>query len=887
MHIQIALVLFTISLVAGVPNIVTTNDPDLPGFVAPMENISSCSFLIPMDGYYQSGNDDAPPTGGFDDFNIATYGLIIRLLWDDIPVVWSIKSGKKHDDPDIVNAMTVQVAPNSPSNTNPVARNFSGGPFIIETIYTERAWITIKNFSDTYNITVFKLTEYTQVPVRYRLIDRPYVAVFDSSKYNYILREALEAAGLENQTHFRIMSKNEANTIGSSACLTIAMEPHFHCTGDPAQDSMTFTPGTSYCQSFQSAMRQFIDSGGNFIAMCGGIMTYEQCDGADGLELRGATNIDSFRNYYRTYGYSRDKPVNTSMPCPDGFIFTNDGINSFQTELTDAKTLRNLSGPKGNFSNQAPDVPYTQYTGNWAFNDWSSVESMSLWHPSLDRASGITYKIPVSNLVNKPTTLNSNNGAYWSIAEGSAARDIIGGDYGLFYAGHAKLQKSHNGKGGNFFILAGHDYQLGTGQGTQCDTLTGECPSCNNDKGCWTRPGRRLLLNAILTPANRSGCSINVTTCTNGTCVIENKGFVVDPCKWGACKPQKRDLQANTVSPILLCACNTYLDLCGICGGDNSTCVVNLPPPVSEVPSEDIPPGLVPDGVDTVFQGTIIPRPDPTQPPSSTTPQPYTIEEILAILSASDPTAPQGPGNGTSNVIVWPSNYPGGSTVSGITSETSSQTAKITLSPPVSTLNQNAMEDALKNTIATHFGISPSTVFIQVSGSVATVSFNLAQTPTPTPTPIEAVDITLKPERTETISTVWKYYYITVGVNVQDIKFYASILSSNPNSNLTIYFKKLSLPTLGSYDCAVTGSNIVFSYINSVNRKLCTGHVLNGEWFIGIPPTSSFTYNFEVFLEPKPRADSVPVSTNTASHQHVGVMFIVSVVLLVVVVSVF
>jgi uncharacterized protein (UPF0297 family) len=74
---------------------------------------------------------------------------------------------------------------------------------------------------------VYKLSQPTTADVRYTLNRKPYVAVLDSSGFNTIQVGYLLQGGFENITHFRIMSKEEANSFNSGICVSLCTEPHF------------------------------------------------------------------------------------------------------------------------------------------------------------------------------------------------------------------------------------------------------------------------------------------------------------------------------------------------------------------------------------------------------------------------------------------------------------------------------------------------------------------------------------------------------------------------------------------------------------------------------------------------------------------------------------
>jgi hypothetical protein len=89
------------------------------------------------------------------------------------------------------------------------------------------------------NVRVYKLSQTTTVDVRYTLKKKPFVAVLDSSDFNIIQVTYLLQAGLIQDTHFRIMSKEEANNINSGVCISLATEPHFEGVRSPFRPMTT------------------------------------------------------------------------------------------------------------------------------------------------------------------------------------------------------------------------------------------------------------------------------------------------------------------------------------------------------------------------------------------------------------------------------------------------------------------------------------------------------------------------------------------------------------------------------------------------------------------------------------------------------------------------
>jgi hypothetical protein len=83
--------------------------------------------------------------------------------------------------------------------------------------------------------------------------------------YSYLtFTRYLDAAGI---TYYQVVSGAFAANVSKSTCFTMASEPHF--------DSST----TSNPASYPNAMKTFVLSGGNFLAECHGIFSYENLNG--------------------------------------------------------------------------------------------------------------------------------------------------------------------------------------------------------------------------------------------------------------------------------------------------------------------------------------------------------------------------------------------------------------------------------------------------------------------------------------------------------------------------------------------------------------------------------------------------------------------------------
>lgn len=219
------------------------------GAGAQLELIPAGSLVIPMDNTLQ--NIGAA-------FNLRAYGAVQRLLWAGVPVKWVIQPGKAKDGVDF----TATAFRLYPSNVAAASRSFSGGPFIVHRDFAVAARNTISAWATTNNVAVYETTADVNAPVRHTLTHRPKVAVFNDGGSATIHTDYLVAAGFTAGTHYDTIPAATLVTVNASACFTIGTEPHWTAAA-PSSDPQV------------SAIRQFVESGGNFLAECDGIATYE------------------------------------------------------------------------------------------------------------------------------------------------------------------------------------------------------------------------------------------------------------------------------------------------------------------------------------------------------------------------------------------------------------------------------------------------------------------------------------------------------------------------------------------------------------------------------------------------------------------------------------
>ncbi|MBA2734375.1 MAG: right-handed parallel beta-helix repeat-containing protein, partial [Acidobacteria bacterium] len=241
----LALLLIALALPALMPTRVEAQNSG----GASSELIPSGSLIIPMDNTLQAIGTP---------FNLRAYGMVERLLWAGIPVKWAIAPGKAKDGVDF----TATAQRISPSAAGAASLSFSGGPFVVHRDFAVPALTVINAYAPANNVAVYQTTADATVSVRHTLTHKPKVAVFDDGASATIHTTYLNAAGFISGTHYNIIPAATLVTVNASACYTIGTEPHFGASA-PASDPQV------------NAIRQFVQSGGNFLAECEGITTYE------------------------------------------------------------------------------------------------------------------------------------------------------------------------------------------------------------------------------------------------------------------------------------------------------------------------------------------------------------------------------------------------------------------------------------------------------------------------------------------------------------------------------------------------------------------------------------------------------------------------------------
>jgi uncharacterized repeat protein (TIGR01451 family) len=113
---------------------------------------------------------------------------------------------------------------------------------------------------NTGQVNVYRLLQNTSVDVRYLLTHKPLVAVFNNGGNEQIHLDFLSTSGFSDA----YIDTIQASMVGfdSISCYTFASEPHWGANS--LTDTVEIYP-----------VRRFIENGGNFLAQCEGIESYE------------------------------------------------------------------------------------------------------------------------------------------------------------------------------------------------------------------------------------------------------------------------------------------------------------------------------------------------------------------------------------------------------------------------------------------------------------------------------------------------------------------------------------------------------------------------------------------------------------------------------------
>ena len=228
---------------------------DLPGASSNLQTAPAGTLVIAMDNSNQATSTINAASGTYL-FNLKAYGLVTLFRNAGIYVKWVINTGKSKDGIDF----TGTAERIYPSYVAPQTLDFRAGPFLVFPSDTVGADYLIQWFNytlpDSCKVKVYKLTADATVDVRYTLTNPPRIAVVHDSCD--IHRNFLETASTPTVNYDCL--DNASGLI--SGCYTIVTEPHI--------DNNQLDPYTR-----DSIYNFVVMAGGNFLAECDGIQTFE------------------------------------------------------------------------------------------------------------------------------------------------------------------------------------------------------------------------------------------------------------------------------------------------------------------------------------------------------------------------------------------------------------------------------------------------------------------------------------------------------------------------------------------------------------------------------------------------------------------------------------
>lgn len=264
MRVVLILVLFLFTVQS-----VQSQNTDLPVPVSNIQTLPTGSYVIAMDNTNQLNNSSV--------FNLKAYGLIVTLLNNSKKVKWVIKSGKVKDSSDFnVNATRIR-----PTLGSAASFYFKSGPFVIFAADTTGVSAIVVTFNSAISnandkVKVYQTNADVSVDIRYDLSGFvPKGAILNDGGNQNIHTGYMTACN--------IPSGNYQVVAGSDLllkCYTFACEPHNSKTGQAVDDCI-------------AAVKRFTQYGGNFLAQCHAILTFENSTLGHFLSTTGITDAGS------------------------------------------------------------------------------------------------------------------------------------------------------------------------------------------------------------------------------------------------------------------------------------------------------------------------------------------------------------------------------------------------------------------------------------------------------------------------------------------------------------------------------------------------------------------------------------------------------------------
>lgn len=259
--------------------------------------IPAGSFVIPMDSlnYYTNGANHL--------FNVNAYGLLFTILDNRTGIHWFIKAGKAKDGIDF----TASLQKILPTSSGTATYNLRAGPMVIYPQDTTGIRAIINTFNAKVassstgltktKVNIYRTTTAVAADQRYILTQTPTVAVLNDGGYGSIHTDYFIDANAPT-SNYTTLSGHTLMT----GCYTMASQPH----------------NATAVQANLDSIQKFLDYGGNFLAQCEGVTTYENF-----------TNGGSTPGFFQTTeGITKDN-VSTTLSYPNPDVGYNQFLGSF------------------------------------------------------------------------------------------------------------------------------------------------------------------------------------------------------------------------------------------------------------------------------------------------------------------------------------------------------------------------------------------------------------------------------------------------------------------------------------------------------------------------------------------------------------------------------
>lgn len=334
----------------------SAQNTDLPSPSSNLQTLPINSYVIAMDNTNQLNNSSV--------FNYKSYGLIVYLLNNNVKVKWAITAGKAKDGNDIVvNAVRIK-----PTLGSSASFNFKAGPFVIFANDTTGVAALVDAFNAGIavandRIKVYRTNASATVDIRYDLS-------------GFIPKAAVLTDGGNQAIHINyfavcnVPSSNYSTLAGSlltTRCFTFASEPHNSNTGIAVDEAI-------------ASIKTFVSFGGNFLAQCEAVRTYENnpigrfqtTTGISLVNLAAGTSINypnpdlSFSQYEGPFSISKGGSLRNWRVNASGTNNYHQHANAISDiTVTGASVSKQISGIGG----------LVFYVGNHRFDDQLTTTS--------------------------------------------------------------------------------------------------------------------------------------------------------------------------------------------------------------------------------------------------------------------------------------------------------------------------------------------------------------------------------------------------------------------------------------------------------------------------------------------------------------------------------